>query len=71
VFIALTPNKHAEWAVKALQAGKHVLVEKPLALTAADANRVFDAAEALLYQYHPRTQLLRDLVTERRIGKLR
>ncbi|HET9168316.1 MAG TPA: Gfo/Idh/MocA family oxidoreductase [Actinospica sp.] len=78
VFIALTPNLHAEWAVKALQAGKHVLVEKPLALTAADANRVFDAAEAagkiaaeaLLYQFHPRTQLLRDLVAEGRIGKL-
>lgn len=78
VFVALTPDKHAEWAVKALEAGKHVLVEKPLALTAADANRVFDAAEAagklaaeaLLYQYHPRTRLLRDLVDEGRIGKL-
>jgi predicted dehydrogenase len=78
VFVALTPDKHAEWAVKALEAGKHVLVEKPLALTAADANRVFDAAgaagklaaEALLYQYHPRTRLLRDLVAEGRIGKL-
>ena len=46
VFVALDPVDHAEWAVRALKAGKHVLVEKPFALTAADTEWVFDTAEA-------------------------
>ena len=78
VFVALAPNRHAEWAVKALRAGKHVMVEKPLALTAAEAEEVYDAAEAagrlaaeaLLYRFHPRTRLLRQLVADGRIGEL-
>jgi predicted dehydrogenase len=79
VFVALHPVDHAEWAIKALQAGKHVLVEKPLALTAADAERVFDAAEAagrqvvegVMFRHHPQTLLAQRLVDEGRIGELR
>ena len=78
VFVATAPDRHAEWAVKALEAGKHVLVEKPLALNAADAERVFDAAQAagklaaegLLHLYHPRVRLIQSLIAEGRIGKL-
>lgn len=79
VFVALHPVDHADWAVKALQAGKHVLVEKPLALTAADAERVFDAAEqagrqaveGVMFRHHPQTLLAQRLVAEGRIGELR
>ncbi|MEK8172884.1 Gfo/Idh/MocA family oxidoreductase [Streptomyces sp. M19] len=46
VFVALHPVDHVEWTVKALRAGKHVLCEKPLALSVEDTERVFDAAEA-------------------------
>ncbi|SFB98511.1 Gfo/Idh/MocA family protein [Streptomyces aidingensis] len=79
VFIALHPVDHAEWAVRALEAGKHVMVEKPLALTAADAERVFDAADAarrqcvegVMFRHHPQTLLAKKLVEEGRIGELR
>ncbi|MEU3253475.1 Gfo/Idh/MocA family oxidoreductase [Streptomyces sp. NPDC006997] len=79
VFIALDPVDHAEWAVKALQAGKHVLVEKPLALTAADTERVFDAAEAagrvctegVMFRHHPQHLLAKRLLDEGLIGELR
>lgn len=79
VFVALDPVHHAEWAIRALRAGKHVVVEKPLALTAADAARVFDAAEeagrlcmeGIFFRHHPRTLLAKRLVDEGRIGELR
>ncbi|GAB7104225.1 hypothetical protein JCM4814A_25390 [Streptomyces phaeofaciens JCM 4814] len=79
VFVALHPVDHAEWAIRALRAGKHVVVEKPLALSAADAERVFDAAEeagrlcveGVFFRHHPRTLLAKRLVDEGRIGDLR
>jgi predicted dehydrogenase len=69
---------HTEWTVKALEAGKHVLCEKPLATGAADAARCFAAAEAagrrcvegLMYRHHPQTALARRLVADGAIGRL-
>ena len=71
---ALTPA----WTIAALRAGKHVLCEKPLALSAADAARVFDAAsaagkvvvEGLMWRLHPQTALARSLVRSGAIGTL-
>ncbi|MFD4028777.1 Gfo/Idh/MocA family protein [Streptomyces sp. NPDC058576] len=79
VFIALHPVHHAEWAIKALQAGKHVVVEKPVALSVEDAERVFDAAEAagricvegVMFRHHPQHELAKKLVDEGAIGELR
>ncbi|MGW2023218.1 Gfo/Idh/MocA family protein [Streptomyces decoyicus] len=79
VFVALDPVDHAEWAVRALKAGKHVLVEKPFALTAADTEWVFDTAEAagrqciegVMPRHHPQFLLAKRLVDEGHIGELR
>jgi D-xylose 1-dehydrogenase (NADP+, D-xylono-1,5-lactone-forming) len=78
VYVALPVALHSEWTVKALEAGKHVLCEKPLATGAADAARCFDAAEAagrrcvegLMYRHHPQTTLARKLVAAGAVGRL-
>jgi predicted dehydrogenase len=78
VYIPLPNHLHVEWSVAALRAGKHVLCEKPLALTAADAERVIAEAErsgrrlmeAFMYRLHPSWQAVVDLVAAGRIGRL-
>ncbi len=63
VYIATPHTGHAEWAIKAIRAGKHVLVEKPIALSAYDADAIFHeakkagvfAGEAYMYRLHPQT----------------
>jgi predicted dehydrogenase len=78
VYVPLPVAMHTEWTVKALEAGKHVLCEKPLATSAADAARCFDAAETagrhcvegLMYRHHPQTTLARRLVADGAIGRL-
>jgi xylose dehydrogenase (NAD/NADP) len=78
VYVALPISLHAEWTVKALEAGKHVLCEKPFVTTAADADRCFAAAEsagrlcaeALMWRYHPQSALARELVRDGAIGDL-
>jgi xylose dehydrogenase (NAD/NADP) len=79
VYVALPNSMHAEWTVRALAAGKHVLCEKPLALSPGSARQAFDAAaaagrvcaEGFMYRYHPQTRLARQLVAEGAIGELR
>jgi predicted dehydrogenase len=75
------PNPlHVPWSIKALQAGKHVLCEKPIATTVAEALALADAArqyphlkimEAFMYRFHPQWQRARQLVREGHIGELR
>jgi len=78
VYIPLPNHLHAEWAIAAARAGKHVLCEKPLALTVADAQRMVAACraegvhlmEAFMYRLHPSWVAVRDLVASGRIGRL-
>jgi predicted dehydrogenase/aryl-alcohol dehydrogenase-like predicted oxidoreductase len=79
VYIATPHPQHAEWAIKAAEAGKHALVEKPMGLTSFEAEAMFDAAkrhgtfmgEAFMYRLHPHTQMILDLVTSGTIGEVR
>jgi D-xylose 1-dehydrogenase (NADP+, D-xylono-1,5-lactone-forming) len=78
VYISLPNSLHVEWSVRALEAGKHVLCEKPLARRAAEAERAFDAAEragrilmeAFMYRHHPQTRRVADLVRDGSVGRL-
>ncbi|RYE07141.1 MAG: oxidoreductase [Hyphomicrobiales bacterium] len=79
VYIATPHPGHAEWAIKAAEAGKHALVEKPIGLSAFEAEAMYDAArkagtfmgEAFMYRLHPQTQQLIDLVKSGAIGEVR
>jgi predicted dehydrogenase len=78
VYIPLPNNLHLDWTLAATKAGKHVLCEKPLALTSADAERMVEAAsdagvllmEAFMYRLHPSWVAVRELVEAGRIGRL-
>jgi predicted dehydrogenase len=78
VYVPLPNHLHAEWTIRAAEAGKHVLCEKPLATSVADAERMIEACdragvrlmEAFMYRHHPSWVGLRDLVAEGRIGRL-
>jgi D-xylose 1-dehydrogenase (NADP+, D-xylono-1,5-lactone-forming) len=79
VYIPLPNSLHVEWSVRALEAGKHVLCEKPLARSAAEAERAFAAAErtgrlleeAFMYRHNPQTLRLEKLVDEGAVGRVR
>jgi D-xylose 1-dehydrogenase (NADP+, D-xylono-1,5-lactone-forming) len=79
VYISLPNSMHVEWSVRALEAGKHVLCEKPLSRRAADVETAFDAAdrcerllmEAFMYRHNPQTLRLAELVRDGAIGRLR
>lgn len=79
IYNPLPNHLHVDWSIKALQAGKHVLCEKPIGLNAADAQRLLDASrtyphlkmmEAFMYRFHPRWQAAKALIDSGRIGKL-
>jgi D-xylose 1-dehydrogenase (NADP+, D-xylono-1,5-lactone-forming) len=79
VYIPLPNSLHAEWAVRAAEAGKHVLCEKPLALTVGEARRMFAAADAngvrlvegYPYRAQPQMAKLQQLLREGAIGRIR
>jgi len=79
VYIGTPHDSHAELCVRAAQAGKHILCEKPLALNHADAARAVAAArehkvflmEAFMYRCHPQTAKLAELVRSGAVGELR
>lgn len=78
VYIATPHPTHAEWSIKAAEAGKHILCEKPIGMNAAEASAIIDAArahdvflmEAFMYRSHPQTARLVDLVKSGRIGEI-
>lgn len=78
VYIPLPNHLHAQWTEAAARAGKHVLCEKPLAMTAAEAERMVRVCqaegvqlmEAFMYRLHPSWIAVRELVASGRIGRL-
>ncbi|MGZ4410006.1 MAG: Gfo/Idh/MocA family protein [Gaiellaceae bacterium] len=79
VYISLPNTLHCEWSSKAVEAGKHVLCEKPLSRHPDEVEAAFDAAartgrllsEAFMYRHNPQTKRARELVDEGAIGELR
>jgi predicted dehydrogenase len=79
VYNPLPNHLHVEWTVKALEAGKHVLCEKPIALNAVEAQSIVAARdrsgkrviEAFMVRFHPQWHRVRSLVREGRIGSVR
>jgi predicted dehydrogenase len=79
VYISLPNSLHLEWTRRALEAGKHVLCEKPLGRRAADVSAAFDVAqregrllmEAFMYRHNPQTHRLVELVADGAIGRPR
>ena len=80
VYNPLPNHLHVPWSIKALQAGKHVLCEKPIGLSFAEAQTLVDEAkrhpqlkvmEAFMYRFHPQWRLAHQLVGDGKIGELR
>ncbi len=78
VYISLPNHLHAEWSVRALQAGKHVLCEKPFALTVEEVDRMIAASrengralmEAFMYRHHPQMKMVGEWVRSGRLGEI-
>lgn len=78
VYVPLPNNLHAEWSIRAVRAGKHVLCEKPLAMNARDCEEMLRAAEAsgrllaeaFMYRHHPQIARVQELVRSEAIGQV-
>lgn len=78
IYNPLPNSLHAEWTIRALEAGKHVLCEKPLALTLAEVDAMIAAsqktgkvlAEAFMYRHHPQTLKVKEMIEGGALGKL-
>src|SRR5579859_6303527 len=79
VYISLPNTMHVEWSIKSLEAGKHVLCEKPFTRHADEVTKAFDAAdragrllsEAFMYRHNPQTKKVQELVEGGAVGELR
>jgi D-xylose 1-dehydrogenase (NADP+, D-xylono-1,5-lactone-forming) len=79
VYVSLPNSLHADWSIRALEAGKHVLCEKPLSRDPDDVDAAFDAAEAagrvlmeaFMYRHHPQTPRVAALIGDGAIGRIR
>ncbi len=79
VYISLPNHLHAEWSIKCAEAGKHILCEKPVALDAAELERVLTAVKAadvffmegFMYRFHPQWDVVQSLIADGRIGEVR
>jgi xylose dehydrogenase (NAD/NADP) len=77
IYVPLPNHLHKEWTLRAIQAGKHVLCEKPMAVNAEDARCMAQAAkdrgvylmEALMYRFHPRSRRIKELIDQGAIGE--
>lgn len=78
VYVSLPNHLHAEWTIKAMKAGKHVLCEKPLALSVEEVDAISEtsketgmhAMEALMYRHHPQSLMIEKWIDGGRIGDL-
>ncbi|HEV7641353.1 MAG TPA: Gfo/Idh/MocA family oxidoreductase, partial [Gaiellaceae bacterium] len=72
VYISLPNHMHCEWSIKSVEAGKHVLCEKPMSRKASEVEAAFDAAEkagrllseAFMYRHNPQTKRVTQLIAE-------
>lgn len=79
VYIPLPNHLHREWTIRAAEAGKHILCEKPLALNEQEASEMVQAcekagvhlAEAFMYRHHPRYDQIRSIIESGEIGTIR
>ena len=79
IYLSTIHPAHAEWAIRAAEAGKHLLVEKPIGMNHPEAGAMIDAAaahdvflmEAFMYRCHPQTQRLAELVRAGAVGEVR
>lgn len=78
IYNSLPNHLHAEWSIKALRAGKHVLCEKPMALSLAEVDSMAQAAketgnivaEAFMYRHHAQTLKVKEIVDSGQLGKI-
>ncbi|MDP8254544.1 MAG: Gfo/Idh/MocA family oxidoreductase [Candidatus Alcyoniella australis] len=78
VYVPLPNSLHAQWTIQALESGHHVLCEKPLAIDAAQAERIAQTAarcdrhvaEGFMYRLHPQWQRVRELIADNAVGRL-
>ena len=79
IYMPLPTGLHEEWVIKALEAGKHILIEKSLAMSYDSAKRMVDLArqkgllimENFMFLYHGQHQFVKDLITKGEIGEVR
>ena len=79
VYVPLANHEHAEWVLRAIESGKHVLCEKPMALTTADIDVIKEASvkhnvvvmEGFMYRFHPQHQRVKELISSGVIGEVR
>ncbi len=80
VYIPLPNHLHVEWAIKAMESGKHVLCEKPLSMNAGEALNLMDETkkypelkvmEAFMYRHHPQIQKAKQLINDGAIGEIK
>jgi len=80
IYIPLPNNLHVEWSIKALQAGKHVLCEKPIGMNEHDAKKLMTESkkypnlkvmEAFMYRHHPRWKRVVELVRSGKLGEIK
>lgn len=80
VYNPLPNHLHVPWTIKAMEAGKHVLCEKPIAITAKETEQLLEAAkkfphlkvmEAFMYRFHPQWQTVKELLKQNKIGDVR